>query len=662
MKVLFNKLKKCSKPLLIIFIVILLIYLSSLVFLTINLLHLPNIETIIRIVCLVLFYLYFIGFLIGGLICLITKRKKTLIVLTIITFLLAGAFGFISYHINKTYNKVNTISKKYVTYTSNMIALKDTQEDNIKKIGQISDKNDLEGYTLANKIIKKENIDKDNIVKYDDYYEMLTALYAKEIDACFITSNYSIIYSSEELFANIASDVKVVYEYSEKRENQDNIQTEQKQGKKLTEPFTLLLLGVDSEKDGLNANQAFNGDTLMMITFNPNTLNATMFSIPRDTYVPIACRNNTQNKINSSAAGGTKCVIDTIENLTDIDIDYYVKINFKGVVDLVDAVGGVDIDVPVSFCEQNSDRLFGDKEICLEKGMQHLDGEAALAFSRHRKTLPRGDFQRVEHQQMVVEAIAGKAKSINSVNEFYDILDAVSKNIDTDMTTNQMLSFYNVLKKMLTTANSAITIDHTTLAGNDLMMYNASTRMNMYTFQYNKASLNEIVDLMKVNLELKKPELIKTFNFSVNDEYVPTVAGQNAKSSPEDVQELMPSLVGQTETYAQNWAKARNITINVNYVSEGTNYDETLTDGTIVTQSVVVKTPLDTVKTVTIGVIKHPSEKQIEKEEDNNTVQEDKENQEDKDITEVVPGTPSNETVGTGVPKNETSSNINIIN
>lgn len=655
MKVLFNKLKKSSKPLLIIFLISLILYIASLVFLTMGLLNLTGIETLIRIGCLVLFYCYLIGFLIGGLVALITKRKKTCITLIIITFLLTGAFGFVSYHINKVYNKVDNISKKYVTYTTNMIVLNSTEEKDIKKIGQISNKKDIEGYVLANKIIEKEDIDEDDIVTYDDYYEMLTALYAKEIDACFITSNYSVIYSSEELFANIAYDVKVIHEYSKKMENQDNVVDDNTPAKKLTEPFTLLLLGVDSEKDGLNANQAFNGDTLMMITFNPNTLNATMFSIPRDTYVPIACRNGAENKINSSAASGTKCVIDTIEDLTDIDIDYYVKVNFKGVVDLVDAIGGIDVDVPVDFCEQNSDRLFGDKEICLKKGYQHLDGEEALAFSRHRKTLPRGDFQRVEHQQMVVEAMAAKAKSIKTVDEFYEILDAVSKNIDTDMTTNQMLSFYNVLKKMLATSNSAITIDHTTLTGQDLMIYNPSTRMNMYTFQYNKSSLKEIVDLMKVNLDQKEPELIKTFSFSANEEYSPKIAGDSVDVENEPTHELMPNLIGETALYAQNWGTARNITINITYVEKGdTNYSEDKEDGTIVTQSVMVKTDLNTVKSVTIGVIKHPKTTTTDNDDKDDDEKQDKED----DVTQTVPGLQ----YGTGGSSSSSSTNSSTSN
>ena len=609
MKVLFNKLKKCSKPLLIIFILALIIYLGSLGLLTYSLITLKGIETLIRIIALVLFYLYLFGFIIGSLVLLITKRKKTFIFLTILTLLLSGAFVFASYHIDKVYNKVSKISKKYVTYTSNMIALKDTNEEDIEKIGIISDKNDIEGYKLPQEIIKKEKIDKDKLVKYDDYYEMLTAMYAKEIDAVFITSNYAVLYSSEDLFANIASDVKVVYEYSKEMENQDSKDISENVGKKLTEPFTLLLLGVDSEKDGLNANQAFNGDTLMMITFNPNTLNATMFSIPRDTYVPIACRNGAQNKINSSAASGTKCVINTIEDLTDINIDYYVKVNFKGVVDLVDAVGGIDVNVPVSFCEQNSDRLFGDKTICLKPGEQHLDGEEALAFSRHRKTLPRGDFQRVEHQQMVVEGIAQKAKTIDTVDDFYKILDAVSKNIDTNMTTNQMLSFYNVLKKMLTSdiaknGDSFITIDHTYLTGSDLTMYNPSTRMNMYTFQYSKASLKEIVKLMKVNLELEEPEMIKTFNFSINEEYEQHVAGKDASSKNDSTEELVPSFIGQSLSYVQNWARARNISLSINYVRKGDKgYKENAANGSVVAQSVVAKTPVSSVRSLTVDVI-----------------------------------------------------------
>ena len=622
MKILFNKLKKCSKPSKILFLISLIVYLLSLIFFTINVFSLAGIETTIRIVTLVIFYLLLFGYLIGGLITIITKRKKTFIFLVLLSLLFSSTFVISSYYIHTTYSKINTLNKQYVTYTSNMISLKDTDKEKIKTIGMISDKSDIEGYILANKIIENKNIDKKNIKKYDDYYEMLTDLYSKDIDAAFVTSNYSILFSSEELFSNIKNDVSVIYEYSKKMKNKDNSSSDILSSKKLTEPFTVLILGVDSEKDGLNANQAFNGDTLMMITFNPKTLNATMFSIPRDTYVPIACRNNAENKINSAAANGTKCVIDTIENLTDIDIDYYVKINFKGVVDLVNSLGGVNVDVPVHFCEQNSDRLFGQHEICLKEGYQKLDGEQALALARHRKTLPLGDFQRVQHQQLVVEAVAQKAKSIRSVNDFYNVLDSISKNIDTNMTTNKMLSFYNVLKKMLKDASNKdtlITIDHTYLTGSDLMMYNSSTRMNMYTFQYNRSSLAEIVELMKINLEIKKPRMIKTFSFSINETYEQKIAGKSGKSTNIPVTngaDVVPNLVGQSTTYAQNWAKARSINVSINYIhSNDPLYDKSLAEGTIVSQSINAKTAVSQVKSITISVITHIQDKSTETEE-----------------------------------------------
>ena len=218
------------------------------------------------------------------------------------------------------------------------------------KIGIISDENDTEGYVLAQNIIKKDKIKESNLVKYDDYMSMLNDLYDGEVGSIFVSGSYADKYSSIDKYAKIDEEVKELDSYSKRMKKQVDKTTEVST-KKVTEPFTMLLLGVDSPTEDISKASGL-GDSIMLVTFNPKTLTATMFSIPRDTYVPIACRNNAENKINSSAASGTKCVIDTIENLTDIDIDYYVKVNFKGVVDLVDALNGIDVDVPVSFCEQ----------------------------------------------------------------------------------------------------------------------------------------------------------------------------------------------------------------------------------------------------------------------------------------------------------------------
>ena len=367
----------------------------------------------------------------------------------------------------------------------------------------ISDEGNIEWNTLPKKLIKNEKL-KNEIIDYEDNFIMLSDLYNKKVDGIFVSGNYLTLFTNEEIYQNLASETYVVYEYSEEMENED---LELATTKKLDEPFTVLVMGVDSKTDGLNANAAFNGDTLMLITFNPHTLNATIFSIPRDTYVPIACNNNKYAKINSSAAYGTSCVIDTIENLTDIGIDYYAKINFKGVVDLVNALKGIDVEVTKEFCEQNSDRSFAKEDlICLEKGFQHLDGEQTLAYARHRKTLLRSDIDRTKNQQLIVEAIAKKALTISTFKDFENILDAISNNISTNMSKTQILSSYNILKKMLNNSikgNDFIKIEKTYLEYYSLPVY--TSNMYVSAIGHYEDSLQEIIKLMKVNLELEKP-------------------------------------------------------------------------------------------------------------------------------------------------------------
>ena len=148
-------------------------------------------------------------------------------------------------------------------------------------------------------------------------------------------------------------------------------------------------------------------------------------------------------------------MISTIHDYFDVNIDYYAKINFKGLVKLVDAVGGVEVDVPKVLCTDDSSR--GD-EICIQPGHQTLNGEQALVYARNRKQLANGDFGRAEHQQEIIMALINKIKTINDVSTFIDILNTVSNSMDTNLTTKQILSFYNVgkdiLKKSVTTDTS----------------------------------------------------------------------------------------------------------------------------------------------------------------------------------------------------------------
>lgn len=612
MKVLWKKFKKTKLSIRLIYIFVLLLFLFSYIFLFKSLLLLNNIETTLRIIVLSTLGLLLLLYAFFDLLLLLTKKHKTVIVSSFIVLIIGSISIIGSLAINRIYTLLASMNKETVIYTTNLITLNGTEftNDETFNVGIINNETDIEGNILAYELINKEKLNV-KIEKYDTYFELLEKLYDGTLKGIFITSNYVMMYESYDNYQNIESDVKVLFDYSKEMKNQDYIES----SGSVENPFTILLMGVDSASDGLNANAAFNGDTLMLITFNPHTLNATVFSIPRDTYVPIACLKGDSSKINSSAAYGTKCVINTVENLVDIKIDYYVKINFKGVVDLVNTLGGIDVTVPngIKFCEQDSNRSHAANVLqCIESGPQHMDGEKALAFARHRKTLPAGDFQRVQHQQLVVEGIANSAKNLKNINDFYGVLDAVSRNMDTNMTTKEMMNLYNVGKSVIFGANkgSLINIQKTYLTGYDLTMYVNNLRSNVYTFQYYPQSLEEIKDALKITLETKKPTPIKTFNFSVNDEYTPTIIGKKYYTVQRN--ETIPNFRGQSIQYVKSWCEARNINVYVTSITEGASgFDETLANDTVVAQSIPKGRLVKDVSSITVDVIKRTNTQTI---------------------------------------------------
>ncbi|MFV0393678.1 MAG: LCP family protein, partial [Coprobacillaceae bacterium] len=317
----------------------------------------------------------------------------------------------------------------------------------------------------------------------------------------------------------------------------------------------------------------------------------------------LACGSYTETKITHAGWYGVSCMQDTIEDLLDIEIDYYVTINFKGVVHLVDALGGVEIDVPIEFCEQNSDRSFADDAIiCLEEGLQTLTGEEALAFARHRKTLEGGDITRGKHQQMVIEAAMKKATSIRSVDEVQSILDTLSNNMKTNMDLSQIISFYEVGLDILSSASSedvSLNIQHMTLSGYDATIYDELNNLELYNYVPYLGSAKDISNAMKENLELKEITAIKTFSFSINEPYETTNIGAGVYNES-DRYPLFGSYVGKNIDTVTKTLSAKGITVKVVNVP-GTS---SMSNGEIVNQDISTKKRMDRVKTVTFTVVK----------------------------------------------------------
>lgn len=612
MNKMIKKLKRSNKALRLIYYLTNITYLIGLILFIKSILSLTGVETLLRIVVIVLFVLYLLFYSFWNLLNLLQRKYKGLIITTLISILLTVIFFVGSYYINYIYKNLDGMQEnEKIIYTTYLITLKDSSFNEESKIGIINKTIDNDNHELSTKLYKNKKLDNDT-TEYNDYIKMIGDLYNGNIEAIFVPGNYVTLFKNENGFENIASDTKVIYEYSEKMQNEDlNLVS----NKDFNEPLTFLFLGVDSEGDGLNANAAFNGDTLMLMSFNPKTLDAILLSIPRDTYVPIACNNKNYAKINSSAAYGTSCVISTINNLLGINIDYYVKINFKGVVDLVEAVGGVEVNVEApsymadkyggKVCEQNSDRKFGDKLVCMNPGMQTLNGEQALAYARCRHMYIGSDLDRVKHQQQVVEALANKAMHFSSIKEFQNILNAVSKNVATNMDTDTILSGYNVAKNVLgnkLSGKDSINIEKATLETYSLNVYVPSQGRNTSAQGYYKDSLLDIQKSFNVILGKEKKELIKTFNFSVNETYEKSAPGKGKRTGASG--ELLPSFVGKTVSEVESFGSSHNIKINVRYVDSGSEYyNNDVAVGLVGNQSVHKDVLLSSVSELTVYVV-----------------------------------------------------------
>ncbi len=203
----------------------------------------------------------------------------------------------------------------------------------------------------------------------------------------------------------------------------------------LKEPFTVLMMG-------LNDNLA---DSIMLITVNPQTLHITMTSVGRDMYVPIACYSgNRPDKINHSRGRSRQCMIDTIGDLFEIDIDFFFETDFFALIKVVDALGGLELDVPHEFGRMLPiDGKPGEREwVFVPAGRNLLNGKQVVNFTRERKTFARGDFQRQLNQQYVLRELGLKVvnESKSNFNNFFKVIEAAESNISMNFSVHNELS------------------------------------------------------------------------------------------------------------------------------------------------------------------------------------------------------------------------------
>lgn len=318
-----------------------------------------------------------------------------------------------------------------------VITLQESELDNLEslkdhKVGYVHDTQQLTEYAL-NEVVHIGAL----VFSYETQDDAFTALDNQSIDAMLISNkDYSVVSEKEEFldrYKTIA-EIKMETENSEVGSEKDLTQ----------EPFTIFITGMDStgkpNYDGLS-------DVNMILMIDPMKHHVEMVSIPRDAYVPNPLLGNQPDKLTHLGWNGSDGLVQAVEQIVGFDIDYYAKVSFSSLIEIIDTLGGIDVDVQIEFTEQNENRDYANggfvNTIHLYPGLQTLDGREALAYARHRHTDGWGDFGRNIAQRQIIEAIVEKVLSAEGVAKITDVLEVGSQYVATNMPMSYVKEFVN---------------------------------------------------------------------------------------------------------------------------------------------------------------------------------------------------------------------------
>lgn len=397
-----------------------------------------------------------------------SKKKKTGLV---ISTLLMIIYSLLSYYLYKTTDFLSNLNFNYKTYNYSVVVLKDSEYEKLKDItnknlGYYNEENEQTTKSLE-KVTNKIEV---NVNEYDNTHDMATELTENKVDAILIEDSYlDVIEINSE---TLESKVKKIYSFSIRIKVDDM----SKDLNVTKEPFNVYVSGIDTYGEITSVSRS---DVNMVVTVNPKTQQILLTSIPRDYYVQLHGKKGYPDKLTHAGMYGTEMSVATIEDLLDIEINYYVKVNFTSVIDIVDAIGGVNVYSDYTFTSRDNYKY--------QEGYNEVNGEEALSFARERKAFAAGDRQRVRNQQALLQAIFEKCTSKSIITKYTKLLDSLSGSFVTNMKMNRLTS----LIKMQLTKNYSWEIISNSLNGTDDSNYTFSAP---YTKAYVMQPVEESVD------------------------------------------------------------------------------------------------------------------------------------------------------------------------
>ena len=363
------------------------------------------------------------------------RNKAGKLIMGIVSLLLSGAMLYGVVAVNSVQSALSKIVGK-MTET-------EITEVRVMNDNPATSMGDTKGYTfgyIADADTKNTQSILDEISKsfgtikskgYDSMTALADALYDDEVDAILINQGYVDLLTEKDGYTDFRDQTRVLYTYTTTHEV-DPIVPNTSITK---EPFVVYCSGINARVDDISAKSR--SDVNILAVVNPTTKQILLVNTPRDYYLPLA-RNGELDKLTHAGLYGIDESMKVLGNLYGVQADYYVRVNFAGLVKIVDALGGVDIEsdanfscVPMETPDGNGDYTY--QKYSFTKGINHVNGSQALAFARERKAFADGDNRRGQHQMTVIKAILNKACSSAVLTKYQELLKAASDAFITNM-------------------------------------------------------------------------------------------------------------------------------------------------------------------------------------------------------------------------------------
>lgn len=363
------------------------------------------------------------------------RNKAGKLIMGIVSLLLSGAMLYGVVAVNSVQSALSKIVGK-MTET-------EITEVRVMNDNPATSMGDTRGYTfgyIADADTKNTQSILDEISKsfgtikskgYDSMTALADALYDDEVDAILINQGYVDLLTEKDGYTDFRDQTRVLYTYTTTHEV-DPIVPNTSITK---EPFVVYCSGIDARVDDISAKSR--SDVNILAVVNPTTKQILLVNTPRDYYLPLA-RNGELDKLTHAGLYGIDESMKVLGNLYGVQADYYVRVNFAGLVKIVDALGGVDIEsdanfscVPMETPDGNGDYTY--QKYSFTKGINHVNGSQALAFARERKAFADGDNRRGQHQMTVIKATVNKACSSAVLTKYQELLKAASDAFITNM-------------------------------------------------------------------------------------------------------------------------------------------------------------------------------------------------------------------------------------